>query len=280
MVYKRCFISVLIIILFLTKGLAVHGAQDNYPLGSRAAAMANATVMFPHLWSVSHNQAGLGWIENFALGLHYENKFVVPEYGLQSFVLALPVKPGTIGFNYTYFGYSKYHESKTGLAFGRAFGESFAAGIQLNYLNTFIAEEYGNQGNLAIEGGIIAKPLDFLYIGAHVYNPTRTKISKYNDEPVPTIFRVGIGLQIFERFFLGLETEKDLENSPVARVGAEFEPYTNFFLRAGISTNPTQSSFGIGYIFKGFQADLAFTVHQQLGLTPHFTLAYHFNRNR
>jgi len=265
------------LIALLLAGPVVSGSHDNYPLGSRFAAMRNASVMLPDLWSVSHNQAGLGWIKNLSVGFHHENKFIIPEYALQSLALAVPTRPGTIGLNYSYFGYSKYHESKIGLSFGRAFGEFFAAGIQLDYLNTFIAEEYGNQGTLAIEGGIIGKPLDFLYIGAHVFNPTRTTISNYDDEPVPTIIRVGIGVQLFEMVFLGIETEKELDHKPINKAGIEFEPVNNLFLRAGISANPTQSSFGIGYALKGFRADIAFTVHQQLGLTPHFTLIYAFN---
>jgi len=269
-------VTFLLLLLLFLREPCVYATQDNYPLGSRFAAMRNTSVMLPDLWSVSHNQAGLGWIQNLSIGFHHENKFIIPEYALQSLAIAIPTKPGTIGLNYSYFGYSKYHESKVGLSFGRVFGEYIAAGIQLDYLNTFIAEEYGNQGNLAIEGGIMAKPVDFLYIGAHVFNPTRTKISTYDEEPVPTIIRVGVGVQLFEMVFLGIETEKELDHKPINKAGIEVEPVNNLFLRAGISTNPTQTSFGIGYSLKGFRADLAFTVHQQLGLTPHFTLMYAF----
>ncbi|UCG27547.1 MAG: hypothetical protein JSV24_11330 [Bacteroidales bacterium] len=276
-IYKHRLFFLILGYLVSIPGADIFGANDNYPLGSRSAGMRNATVMLPDFWSVSHNQAGLGWIRNIGIGFHHENKFIVPEYGLQSLAVVIPTKPGTLGFNYSYFGYSKYHESKVGLSFGRAFGNSVAAGIQMNYMSTFITEEYGSQGNLTVEGGIIAKPFDFLYIGAHVFNPTRTKISSYDEEPVPTIFRVGLGVQLLEKVFIGLETEKELDHKPINKAGIEFEPLTNLFLRAGISTNPTQTSFGMGYEFKGFRADIAFTVHQQLGLTPHFTLMYSFN---
>lgn len=270
-------LKLFLLLLMLLRGPDILASYDNYPLGARFAAMRNASVMLPDLWSVSHNQAGLGWIQNLSIGFHHENKFIIPEYALQSLAVAVPTRPGTIGLSYSYFGYSKYHESKVGLSFGRTLGKYLSAGIQLDYLNTFIADDYGSQGTLAVEAGIIGKPFDFLYIGAHVFNPTRSKISTYDEEPVPTIIRVGLGVQLFEMVFLGIETEKELDHKPINKVGIEFEPINNLFLRAGISTNPTQSSFGIGYSLKGFRADIAFTVHQQLGLTPHFTLMYAFN---
>jgi len=256
--------------------LPLNAANDNYTLGSRSAGLANATVMLPHLWSVHHNQAGLAFLNKISLGFHHENKFIIPQFSLKSFAAVIPTKPGTMGFSYSYFGYSQYHETKIGLSFGKALGKSFAAGIQLDYLHTFIAEEYGNQGNLAVEAGILAMPFKNLFIGAHVFNPTRTKISSYNEERVPTIIRAGIGYKFAGKIFIGIETEKELESRPIYKSGIEFMFLENLFVRTGISTNPTQNTFGIGYSYKGIKADLAFTLHQQLGLTPHFSLMFSF----
>ena len=256
--------------------LPLNAANDNYTLGSRSAGLANATVMLPHLWSVHHNQAGLAFLNKISLGFHHENKFIRPQLSLKSFAAVIPTKPGTMGFSYSYFGCSLYHETKIGLSFGKALGKSFAAGIQLDYLHTFIAEEYGNQGNLAVEAGILAMPFKNLFIGAHVFNPTRTKISSYNEERVPTIIRAGIGYKFAGKIFIGIETEKELESRPIYKSGIEFMFLENLFIRTGISTNPTQNTFGIGYSYKGIKADLAFTYHQQLGLTPHFSLMFSF----
>jgi hypothetical protein len=256
--------------------LPLNAANDNYTLGSRSAGLANATVMLPDLWSVHHNQAGLAFIDKITLGFHHENKFIVPEFSLQAFAAAIPAKPGTIGFSYSYFGYHSYHETKVGLSFGRTLGKFFAAGVQLDYLHTFIAEEYGNQGNLAIETGILAIPLENLFIGAHIFNPTRTKISAYNEERVPTILRAGIGYKFAGRIFICMETEKELDSRPIYKSGIEFMFFDKLFVRTGISTNPTQNTFGIGYSYKGFKANVAFTLHQQLGLTPHFSLMFSF----
>lgn len=251
-------------------------ANNNYPLGSRAASMGNAAVALTDLWAVHHNQAGLASITSFQVGFHHENRFLVPEFGLQALALAMPARPGTIALSYTYFGFNNYNESKLGLAFGRMFGERISAGVQVNYLYTYIADDYGETGNLTVEGGFIAEPVDGLFIGAHIYNPTGTKIKTYYDEPVPLIVRLGIAGYLGERILASVEAVKETDHDAVYRAGVEMGVLGSLFLRTGITSDPVQSSFGIGYVYGGLAADLAFTNHQALGLTPHFSLSYTF----
>ncbi len=251
-------------------------ANENYPLGSRAAAMGNASVAISDLWSVHHNQAGLASLSTLQAGFHHENKFMVQEFGLQAIALAVPARPGTIGFSYTYFGFSKYNESKVGLSFGRMFGKRFAAGVQINYLHTYIAEDYGDTGNITVEGGFIAEPVDGLFIGAHLYNPAGASITTYYDEPVPTILRFGIAGYLGNRVLASVETVKEMDHRLVFRAGLEAGVIGSLYLRGGIASDPVQSSFGLGYIFGGLAADIAFTNHQVLGFTPHFSVSYLF----
>lgn len=253
----------------------LHG-NENYPAGSSAAAMGNAAIVSKGFWSSFHNQAGLASLESLTFGIHHENRFGVPEFGLQAFGLAVPTKPGTLGFNVTYFGFSKYNEVKAGLSFGRHLSEIFAVGIQLNYLHTYISNLYGNTSTLSVEAGFIAEPLPGLVVGAHIYNPTRATIKTFFDQPVPTILRFGLGYHFGDRAVLNIETEKDLDRKVVLKGGTEVKVLDNFVIRAGISGNPVQSSFGLGYVFKNLSADLAFSNHQILGLTPHFSLTYSF----
>jgi hypothetical protein len=255
---------------------APANANENYPIGSRAAAMGNASVATSDLWSVHHNQAGLAFLNSLQVGVHHENRFMVPEFGLQALALAVPARPGTIGLSYTYFGFSRYNESKLGLAFGRRFGEKLAAGVQVNYLHTYIAGDYGTAGNITVEGGFIAQPADGFYIGVHVYNPSRTSVKTYYNDPIPVIFKFGVAGHFDQKIIAVAEVEKEPDYSPVFKAGIEVGVHGPLFLRTGIKSDPVQASFGIGYIFGSLFADLAFTNHQQLGLTPHFSLGYIF----
>lgn len=250
--------------------------NENYTAGSASSAMGNASVSNFGVWSAFHNQAGLSAINNLTIGLHHENRFNIPELGLHSLVLAVPSRPGTLAMNISYFGFSKYNEIKAGLSFGRFLSENFAVGIQLNYLHTHIDNLYGNTGTLTVEGGFIANPFPGFFVGAHVYNPTRSKIRTFYDQPLPVIFRLGMGYHFGSRAIVNIETEKDLHQKPIFKAGTEINVLENFVIRSGISANPAQASFGVGYFFKNLTADLAFTNHQVLGLTPHVSLSYAF----
>ncbi len=266
-------LAVVISIIWINTGKA---APINYLLGARFDAMANATVMIPDFWSLSHNQAGLGWVTTPSVGFHFENKFAVPQYALSAMAVAVPTGPGTLGVMLYYFGYSKYHDTRFALSFGRAFTEHFAAGVQLNYISTFIADEYGSYGSLVAEGGIIAIPVDNLYIGAHIYNITGAKMSDPEKEPLPVIMRVGLGYQLQKSIFVSIETEKELNKKPVFKTGMELSVLDNLFLRGGYATRPGRPSFGLGYLAHRFRGDFAVTLHPQLGFTPYFSVMYSF----
>ncbi len=249
----------------------------NYPLGSRAAAMANAYVMESDVWSVQHNQAGLGFYPHFAIGFHHENKFVLKEFALHALALTVPTKPGTFGLTYSYFGYAVENESKIGLGFGRQFGSSFAAGIQLNLHHIYLQDEFGNRNSLSVEGGIQYKPADNIEIGAHVFNPTRSKISPYDMDTIETAFSLGAGYRPFDRFFMAFETQKILDMELSLKGGLEYEIYENLFIRTGLSTAPFRSTFGLGYMIKKISVDVAFTHSEILGFTPHFSIQIRFD---
>jgi hypothetical protein len=254
-----------------------YAANDNYPCGARASGLANSGVVLADLWSNYHNQAGLAQIEDITLGFHYENKYVVSEYGLHALALAIPVNKGTIGASISFFGYSKYNESKISLAFGKPFGSKFAAGIQLDLLNVYQAEDYGNRTTLAAEAGILAEPVEDFLIGAHVYNPTMSSYHTFEGEGVPTIFQVGAGYYFTEKLLIVIETEKDIERKAVFQCGVEYHLIKSIYARFGLSTSEISSySFGVGFVYKGINADFAFSRHQILGYTPHVSLSYSF----
>jgi hypothetical protein len=249
-------------------------SQNNFPLGSKPAALANTFVMESDLWSVSHNQAGLGSLDHFAIGFHHENKFLLKEESLHALALAVPVKPGTFGLSYSYFGYEEYNESKIALGFGKTFGKSFSAGIQLNWHRIYIMGDFGNRNTLSVEGGIQYKPVEKVRIGAHLFNPTRSKLSPHDQDTIPTIYRAGVSYRPFEKIWLGIETEKTLGKELRLKSGIEYNIIPGLFLRTGIVTNPVQNTFGIGYEVAWARADIAFTHHQILGFTPHFTIQF------
>lgn len=250
-------------------------AQDNSPLGARSSGLGNASVSLSDLWSVQNNQAGLGFVKEINAGAYYQNQFMLKELGTKAFVFALPTKSGTFGLCVSNFGYSLFSRNKYGLAFGKAFGNKISAGVMMDYLQTNIAE-YGKRGSLVAEAGVQAKPMKNLTIGVHIFNLTRTKLADYNDERIPTIMRLGADYKFSDKVFVALETEKDIDKKAMFKAGLEYVLIKELYLRAGVSTNPSLSCFGIGINLKQFRLDISSTYHTTFGFSPQVGLLYKF----
>lgn len=254
-------------------------AQNNSSLGSRSSGLGSASSSLSDLWSVQNNQAGLGFLKNTQAGVYYQNQFMLKELSTKAFAFAAPTKHGTFGVCVSSFGYSLFSQNKYGLGFGKAFGKNISAGVMMDYLETSIAE-YGKKGSLVAEAGIQAKPAKNFTIGMHVFNPTRTKLADYNDERLPTILRLGADYKFSDKVFIAAETEKDMDRKAMFKAGVEYKPVKELCLRAGISTNPSLSCFGIGLELKHFKLDLSSTYHSIFGFSPQMGLLYEFERSK
>jgi hypothetical protein len=259
--------------------IPLGAANDNYPSGAGNAALGNVGVMMSGFWSVSHNQAGLGFYNHLATGVHHENRFFVPEFNLHAIAVTIPVPTATLGASYTYFGYRLYNESKLGLGIGKAFHERFAAGIQLDYLHIHCSSENGKKSAIAVEAGMIAQPVNNLFIGLHIFNPAGAKYSaEPGEELIPVILRFGLGYYPAEWLFIGVETEKDLGiRKLVCRSGLEYHVTKIMYARTGIEmAGSVHHSLGLGFVFGGIRADISFMHYQFVGYTPFLSLSYEF----
>ncbi len=270
--------SILIIILHIAI-FNTKAGNEHFPIGARQAGMGSSGAAFSDLWSVTHNQAGLALLSKPTFGLFYEDRFAIKELGLKAGAFAYPTSSGVFAIDLMQFGYSKYNESSVGLAFAKSIGKRFSLGIKFDYLNTYFAEGYGNKGTAIAEIGFLAQPANHLYIGGHIYNLSRSKIAAYNNERIPTLITVGIAYEFSEKVLCTVETEKDLEYKPIYKVGMEYKFMENLFIRAGVTSNPNQMSLGLGYTFKRIKADISFSSHQVLGISPNFGFSYEFGKN-
>jgi hypothetical protein len=255
---------------------ALVSKSHNWPTGARSAGMGTAALTLTDVWASNNNQGAMGFVDSKSIGFHFENRFAMKEYSLKALSAVLPLNSGTFGLSLSHFGYSMYSETKIGLGFGKKLSERFSMGIQFDYLNTYIANLYGNKGALAVELGFLAEPVDNFFLAGHVFNPTKSSLADYNDERIPTVMRFGMGYRFDNKAIITIETEKDLLYKPSFMSGIEFFIVENFVLRAGISTNPTQNSFGLGYVLKNLKIDFSFSTHKELGLSPYVSACYLF----
>jgi hypothetical protein len=175
-------------------------------------------------------------------------------------------------------GFSQFNQTKAGLAFGMKLLPTLSAGVQLNVHHVYIAGEYGSTSTFTAEGGILYNPSPNLSIGLHILNPTRSKIQE--DERIPTIFNLGLAHKLGEMVLITTGIEKNLDSGHSFKAGIEFIPIDKLSFRTGLASNPSLICFGIGYQFGPIQMDMAFTRHEYMGYTPHFTVAYIFGQRK
>jgi hypothetical protein len=264
-----------ILLVVLLNSFQLLNAQiGNDLIGARSTAMGGYNVTLSDIWSSNNNQAGLGFVEDLSGGIYYENRFLLKETSYKAGAFVLPVKKGAFGLSVTSFGFELYSETKAGLSYGMRFGDKFSMGVQLNYLNTSLSQDYGSKTSITGAVGLIAKLSKELSLGVHVYNPTRTKLADYDNERLPTIMKLGLDYRFSDKVMLGVSTEKDVDFDAVVNAGIEYHIIEMLYLRAGISTNPTQYAFGFGIQLKDFKVDLSSSFHQTLGITPAISIIY------
>jgi len=273
------FKSILFTALLLEPFTGISG-NENFQLGSRSAALGGSAVCLSDIWSVGNNQAGLGYLKNISFGAYYDNKFLLKELNTGSAAVAIPTKKfGVLAVSFVQTGNKLYKESKYGFAYARAFGDIISIGIQLNYQRVFIGEGYNQRkGFFTGEVGLQAKVLKNLTLGAHIFNPTLTKMTDYNNERIPVIFKLGLLYKFSEKVFIAVEGEKDLDYKPYFKIGIEYAPVKQVFFRTGISTNPFQNGIGVGLKFGSMKIDVSSTIHPQLGVSPQMGLIYQFGK--
>jgi len=262
----------LITIVFTSTSFFASNGNDE--IGARSSALGGFSTTLSDVWSTNNNQAGLGYLENITGGIYYESRFLLKETAFKGGAFALPTKLGSFGLSVTSFGYSLYNETKAGLSYGQKLGEKVSVGVQLNYLNVKLNQDYGQRSTFTAAVGLIARLTSELSLGVHVYNPTRVKLAEFDNERIPTIMKLGLDYKFSEKVFVAVETEKDMDSGGVVKVGVEYNAIDILYLRGGISTNPTMSSFGFGVKLKDFKLDLSSSFHQTLGLTPAISLIY------
>jgi hypothetical protein len=246
----------------------------NDPVGARSTAMAGVNATLSDVWSANNNQAGLAFVEDLSAGLYYENRFLLKETSYKAGAFVLPTKTGAFGVSIASFGFTEFMETRAGLSYGLKFSERFAVGVQMNYLRTSLTQEFGSKNSVTGAVGLIGKLNDEITIGAHVYNPNRSKLAEYDNERIPTVMKLGMDYRFSEKLMIVVETEKDIDFDAIVKFGVEYQFMDILYVRGGISNNPTSSAFGFGLIMKNFILEASSSFHQTLGMTPGISLIY------
>ncbi len=271
-IFKKTLLLVSIVFCF---GFTVI-ALENHPAGARSLGLSHASVSFSDVWGTFHNQAGITGLDGFSAGFFYESRFGVDLLSLSAGSVVLPVGEGAFGLSFFQFGSGVFKENKYALAYARKFSEKWSAGIQLDYLTQIFPENARAKGFATIEGGVLFQPSEKLHLGAHVFNPVKSGIeAPAGKVEMPVIFRGGGHFRFSEMVLVAFEAEKDNQNPTLLKTGIEFLPVENLALRFGVSGKPYKYTAGVGYKTGNLSADLGFSYHGNLGITPSISVQIH-----
>lgn len=270
--------KLLLLIFVFTFNINLFAQSEWMATGGRSAAMGSTSATATDFWSVHNNQAGLAFFDKTAAGIYYENRFLLKDLGYQTGAVAVKTKYGMLGATVGYTGDANFNTAKAGLVYARKFGTRVAAGIQLDYIGTSLAESYGNKSNVTFEAGIMVKLTEQLSFGAHTFNPIHAKLTTEENDWIPSTINAGLGFSFSDKLILSAEAFKNSENPIEFRSGAEYKLNQIAYARIGLSTSPFRYTFGFGIEMKQFTFDLSSSVHAQLGYSPQVSLQYIFGR--
>jgi hypothetical protein len=245
--------------------------------GSRSQAMCDASATVSDVFAAFNNQACLTQLIAPEAGMAVQNKFALKELSTLSAAFALPLKnnKGVFALSIGRYGYKLFNQNKVGLAYAKQLSQVFSAGVQVDYLNTHIAEGYGSRSSFTVEGGVLAS-LGKLKAGFQVFNPVNVKLADYNDERIPVIVKLGMSYTFSDKLLASAELNKVINRSEIIKIAIEYHPVNALYIRAGVRTDPVQFTFGFGFKFQNFYADLSSGYYEPLGYQPGLSLRYAF----
>ena len=271
-------VGLLLVFFFLS--IHIQASNGDGSIGARSSALAHASSTLFDVWSARNNQGSLAFVRKAGVGAFYENRFFVKELSQSGFAIALPIKKGTFGLTYSTMGYKLYRESQASLAYSIKLNESIGVGVSIDYLNTKIADIYGQANAVTGSVGITAKLTKQIIFSSHVYNPFKAKITNYNNERIPTIFKLGAQYIFSKKVCLVVEAEKTTAQKINIKGGIEYNPSSLIYIRVGAASYPTQAAFGLGVNYQGLKIDVSSMYHSILGFSPQIGLSYAFGKEK
>jgi hypothetical protein len=266
-------------IIFLISAAAVQAQSYLTYSGARSNSMSDASVATADVFAAFNNQAALTQLEKPEAGIAVLNRFTTKELNTQALAFAMPLSKnkGTFAISANQFGYNLFNRKKIGLAYAKKLSNVFSAGVQVDYLNTKIAEGYGGKSSFTVEAGMLARINDKLKFGLHIFNPLHVQLADFDNERIPVILKAGLNYQLAEKVITAFEVSKIIDQKPSYKVGLEYHPVPVLYLRGGIISEPSQFTFGIGLKFSDFYFDISSGYFKPLGYSPSVGLRYVFN---
>jgi hypothetical protein len=244
--------------------------------GAREAALSQAVVALPGAFAVFHNQAFLTACKNYEVNLSCRQPWFIQGYSQNALSLVCPIPAAVMAVGVSQSSVADYKESSIGISIAKKLSGKLSAGILINYFNLNFPENGSGKGSVQVDGGIGYTHSKHLIFGFHLRNIADSGIETFQYRlSFPLMVSGGVSLMLTGQILMVAEAVFDKVNLLGFRNGLEYRLLDCFYLRGGISTNPFQHAFGLGYRWNLLQMDFALVHHEILGFTP--TLSFNIN---
>jgi hypothetical protein len=253
-------------------GGSAFAAFERQPESVRACGMGGAGVALTgNVWGALMNPAGLAGITERMIAISTApSPFGLVELRRTACAYTEPFGRCTGSLTGTRYGYELYREVTLGAACGFDCGEGVRAGAAVT-LNSVSIAGYGHGSCVGIDAGILWQIVSGLQFGASAANCNAPSPGRWR-ENIPRTFQAGIAFAPAGGFLVACDIAEDPRFPAEVRLGAEFSPAEFLLLRAGVSTDPSSCSAGVGICVLPFEIDYAFSRHQELGFSHRFGL--------
>ena len=265
-----------VLIIVLGTVCCFAGATDRLrPADTRTAGMGGQGVTLSSLL----NPSLPAMMPKREVRTDYLNRYNIKELGTLSGGLCYPNTLLPFGAHVASFGYDEYRESMFRFSVARRLSRFWSLGVSLQYILLQSELFERDMARIAVDVGAAFHPSDDWLIALSVINfPSVSIGERETNGKNPTMRRVLLGMNywVAEKvlFLVGMETCKEVPFSFSA--GMEYEAFSDFRIRSGISTHPFLPSAGVSYTLVGLTADVAFWYHPVLGAGSGFGLSFSF----
>jgi hypothetical protein len=266
-------IILLVLIFPCIAMLRGYGQSLRYTIAQPAIHLSAYSQQQNDPVSFTGNQAALARVKNAGAGVYGERRFMLSETSVYTLAVSLPTRMGNFGVQLNYGGFKNFSENKIGLAYARKLGRLVDVGVQFNYYG-YRVPSYGNASAINFEVGAILHLTDKLNAGVHVYNPVGGKLGNTSTslsadkEKIAAAFKVGLGYDASERFFISSEVIKEENKAVNVIAGLQYRFARQFFAKAGFTSESTTVYAGAGIAWKNLRFDISSGYHPQLGFSP------------
>lgn len=265
-----CFL--LLVILFQLTSTDDLKAQIYY--GARSSALNHSvTALDNHDWAVFANPATVSSLQA-GVSLYYVRYYGLNELADMALAASYPTKWGVLLTGVHSYGFDLYRETE--LALGWAYHyENLKAALKVHYDHVAISAPYGNAFALGIDLGILFSLTEKVQIGAMATNLNRPELGSSQEER-PRLMSLGFAYKPLDKGIFLADIVKDVRFPLSVRVGLEYPLVDAFVLRAGVGTQPVNTTFGAGLRLKKLSVNLAVEKHQELGWSPGLDVGFNF----